>query len=61
MINVSGAVIKSIKTMADRSIVATIDFGELVKLGDFQDLLQTPLTVILATEDTMNQIQLSEE
>ena len=38
MINVQGAVITSVKTMADRPIRATIDFGELVKLGEFEDL-----------------------
>lgn len=51
MINVNGVLVKSIKTMADRSVVATIDFGELVKLGDFDDILQTPIRVILVKED----------
>lgn len=62
MINVSGAVIKSIKTMADKSVVVTIDFGELVKLGSFDGLLQMPLTVVVATEKTMNEVaQLNED
>lgn len=62
MINVSGAVIKSIKTMADKSVVVTIDFGELVKLGSFDGLLQMPLTVVVATEETMNEVaQLNED
>lgn len=62
MINVSGAVIKSIKTMADKSVVVTIDFGELVKLGSFDGLLQMPLTVVVATEETMNEVaQLKED
>jgi hypothetical protein len=62
MINVSGAVIKSIKTMADKSVVVTIDFGELVKLGSFDGLLQMPLTVVVVTEETMNEVaQLNED
>ena len=62
MINVSGAVIKSIKTMADKSVVVTIDFGELVKLGSFDGLLQMPLTIVVATEETMNEVaQLNED
>jgi len=62
MINVSGAVIKSIKTMADKSVVVTIDFGELVKLGSFDGLLQMPLTVVVATEETMDEVaQLNED
>lgn len=62
MINVSGAVIKSIKTMADKSVVVTIDFGELVKLGSFDGLLQMPLTVVVVTEETMNEVaQLKED
>lgn len=62
MINVSGAVIKSIRTMADKSVVVTIDFGELVKLGSFDGLLQMPLIVVVATEETMNEVaQLKED
>lgn len=50
MINVQGAVITSVKTMADRSIRATIDFGELVKLGEFEDLIQMPIKIIIVAE-----------
>ena len=53
MINVNGAVIRSIKTMADRSIVVTIDFGELAKLGEFEDILQVPLRVILVKDEDL--------
>lgn len=56
MINVSGAVLKSVKTMADRSIVVTVDFGELVKLGDFEDIIQMPIRIIIAPEEDIQSL-----
>lgn len=50
MVNVNGAILKSVKTMADRSVVATVDFGELVKLGDFDDMIQMPVRVIIVLD-----------
>jgi|694.fasta_scaffold01179_12 hypothetical protein len=51
MIDVTGAVLTKLATRADRSIVITLDLGELVKLGDFDGMVQMPLRVVLITED----------
>jgi len=57
MINVDGAVLKGVKTLVDKSIVATIDFGELVKLGDFDGLLQMPIRVIIVLSDEFQELE----
>ena len=53
MIDVTGAVLTKLATRADRSIVITLDLGELVKLGDFDGMVQMPLRVVLITEDEL--------
>lgn len=50
MINVTGATIARVKTMADGSIRIELDLGELCTLADLDDLLRTSLTVVIAPE-----------
>jgi hypothetical protein len=57
MIDVTGAVITKVATRVDRSITVTLDFGELVKLGDFDGLIQIPLRVILLTEEDNEKVK----
>lgn len=57
MIDVTGAVLTKLATRADRSIVITLDLGELVKLGDFDGMVQMPLRVVLITEDELNGVE----
>lgn len=57
MIDVTGAVLTKLATRADRSIVITLDLGELVKLGDFDGMVQMPLRVVLITEDEIKGIE----
>ncbi len=56
MIDVTGAVLTKLATRADRSIVITLDLGELVKLGDFDGMVQMPLRVVLITEDELKSV-----
>ena len=58
MIDVTGAVLTKLATRADRSIVITLDLGELVKLGDFDGMVQMPLRVVLITEDELNGVEM---
>ena len=57
MIDVTGAVLTKLATRADRSIVITLDLGELVKLGDFDGMVQMPLRVVLITEDEIKGVE----
>lgn len=57
MIDVTGAVLTKLATRADRSIVITLDLGELVKLGDFDGMVQMPLRVVLITEDELKETE----
>ena len=57
MIDVTGAVLTKLATRADRSIVITLDLGELVKLGDFDGIVQMPLRVVLITEDELKETE----
>ena len=58
MIDVTGAVLTKLATRADRSIVITLDLGELVKLGDFDGMVQMPLRVVLITEDEIKGVEM---
>lgn len=58
MIDVTGAVLTKLATRADRSIVITLDLGELVKLGDFDGMVQMPLRVVLITEDELKGVEM---
>ena len=57
MIDVTGAVLTKLATRADRSIVITLDLGELVKLGDFDGMVQMPLRVVLITEQELDEVK----
>lgn len=58
MVLSNGAVLVRVKTMADGSKRAEIDFGEHIKLGNFDDLLQTTITVVLVSDQEAENLQI---
>lgn len=50
-----------VKTMADGSKRAEIDFGERVTLGEFDDLMQMPVVVTIIPEITHFNMMKDEE
>jgi hypothetical protein len=60
MIATTGLQVVRIRTMADNSIRAEVDFGERVRMRNFEDLMATTVTAILIP-DTMVKPELQEE
>lgn len=54
MIAKTGVQVVRIKTMADNSIRAEIDFGERVKLANFDRLLKTTVTTIILPDNFLS-------